>query len=52
MIDKPRLEDVRRSAKEKARRIVSTHRPEPLSKDVREELRRMIKEASRREVGA
>jgi trimethylamine--corrinoid protein Co-methyltransferase len=52
MIDKPKLEDARRSANEKARRIISTHRPEPLSKDVRDELRRIIKEASRREIGA
>jgi len=51
LIDRPRLEDVRRSAKEKARRIISTHRPEPLSKGVKQELRKIIKEASRREMG-
>jgi trimethylamine--corrinoid protein Co-methyltransferase len=51
LIDRPRLEDVRRKAKEKARRIISTHRPEPLSKGVKQELREIIKEASRREMG-
>jgi trimethylamine:corrinoid methyltransferase-like protein len=52
LLDKPKLEDIRRNAKEKARRIISTHRPEPLSRDVREELRKIIKEASRREMGS
>jgi trimethylamine--corrinoid protein Co-methyltransferase len=50
LIDKPRLEDVRRSAKEKARRVISTHKPEPLGEGVKEELRKIIKEASRRKV--
>ncbi len=48
LIDRPRLEDVRRNAKEKARRIISTHKPEPLDRGVKEELRKIIKEASRR----
>jgi trimethylamine--corrinoid protein Co-methyltransferase len=52
LIDRPKLEDVRRNAKEKARRIISTHKSEPLSKGVKEELRKIIKEASRREMGA
>jgi trimethylamine--corrinoid protein Co-methyltransferase len=51
LLDRPRLEDVRRSAKEKAKEIIATHRPEPLGKEVKAELRKIIKEASRREMG-
>jgi trimethylamine--corrinoid protein Co-methyltransferase len=51
LIDRPSLEDVRRDARDKAKRVISTHSPEPLSKGVREELRNIIKEAYRRETG-
>jgi trimethylamine--corrinoid protein Co-methyltransferase len=51
LLDRPRLEDVRRSAKEKAKEIITTHRPEPLGREVKAELRKIIKEASRREMG-
>jgi trimethylamine:corrinoid methyltransferase-like protein len=51
LIDRPKLEDVRRGARDKADRVISTHSPEPLSKGVKEELRKIIKEAYRRETG-
>ena len=49
MLDKPKLQDVLRSARERAKQILATHRPEPLDKGVKEELRSIIKEATRRE---
>ena len=49
MFDKPTLKDVLRSAKEKAKKILATHQPEPLDRDIKEQLRNIIKEASRRQ---
>jgi trimethylamine--corrinoid protein Co-methyltransferase len=49
IFDKPTLKDVLRSAREKAKQILATHQPEPLDKGVKEQLRNIIKEASRRQ---
>ena len=48
IFDRLRLSDMVRAAKEKAKRILATHKPEPLDKEVKEQLRRIIKEAWRR----
>jgi len=49
IFDSPRLKDVLQTARAKAKEIMSTHRPEPLDKDVKEQLRSIIKEAQDRE---
>jgi len=49
ILDRPKLQDALRSAREKAKQILKTHRPESLDKEIKEELRKIIKEASRRE---
>jgi len=48
ILDKPRVKDVREAAKKRAVQLLNTHQPEPLDKSVREELRRIIKEAWKR----
>ena len=48
ILDKPRVKDVKEAAKKRAKQLLSTHQPEPLDKSVREELRRIIKEARER----
>ena len=48
ILDKPRVKDIREAAKRKAKELLSTHQPEPLDKSVREELRRIVKEAWKR----
>lgn len=45
---KPRVKDIREAAKKKAKHLLSTHQPEPLDKGVREELRKIVKEAWKR----
>jgi len=45
ILDKARVKDVREAARKRARQLLSTHQPEPLDNSVREELRRIIKEA-------
>jgi len=49
ILDRPKLQDALRSAREKAKQILKTHKPEPLDKEIKEELRKIIKEAWRRE---
>jgi len=48
IFDRPKLQDILWVAREKAKQILATHRPEPLDKDIREQLRKIIKEAWRR----
>jgi len=47
-LDQPRVKDVTKAAKKRAKELLSTHQPEPLEKSVREELREIIKEAWKR----
>jgi len=49
IFDRPKTQDILRSAREKAKQIIATHRPEPLDKEIKEQLRKIIKEAWRRE---
>jgi trimethylamine--corrinoid protein Co-methyltransferase len=48
ILDQPRVKDVTKAAKKRAKELLSTHQPEPLEKSVREELREIIKEAWKR----
>ncbi len=48
ILDQPRVKDVKDAAKKKARELLSTHQPEPLERNVREELRKIIKAAWKR----
>ncbi len=48
ILDKPRAKDVREAAKTRAKELLSTHQPEPLDKNVQEELRKIVKEAWKR----
>jgi len=45
ILDKPRVKDVKETAKKRVKQLLSTHELEPLDKSVREELRRIVKEA-------
>ena len=45
ILDKPRVKDVKETAKKRVKQLLRTHQPEPLDKSVREELRRIVKEA-------
>jgi len=47
-LDQPRVKDVTKAAKKRAKELLSTHQPEPLEKSVREELQEIIKEAWKR----
>jgi trimethylamine--corrinoid protein Co-methyltransferase len=49
IFDRPKLQDILRSGRERAKQILATHVPEPLDKDVKQQLREIIKEAWRRE---
>ena len=49
IFDKPKVKDIQETAKKKAKHLLNTHQPEPLDKGVREELRRIVKEAWERE---
>jgi trimethylamine--corrinoid protein Co-methyltransferase len=43
--------DILQRAKEKAKQILETHEPEPLEKDIQEELRKIVKEAEKEALG-
>jgi trimethylamine--corrinoid protein Co-methyltransferase len=45
ILDKPTVKDVREAARKRVKELLSTHQPEPLDRSVREELRRIVKEA-------
>ncbi len=49
IFDKPKVKDIQETAKKKAKHLLNTHQPEPLDKGVREELRKIVKEAWERE---
>jgi trimethylamine--corrinoid protein Co-methyltransferase len=49
IFDKLKVKDIREAAKKKAKHLLNTHQPESLDKGVREELRRIVKEAWERE---
>ncbi len=48
IFDRPKLSDLVRAAKEKAKQILATHKPEPLDKEVKGQLRKIIEEAWKR----
>jgi len=49
IFDKPKVKDIQETAKKKAKHLLNTHQSEPLDKGVREELRKIVKEAWERE---
>jgi len=48
--EKEGSKDLREVAREEARRILKEHRPEPLDRDIEEELKKIIKEVEKREL--
>ena len=48
ILDKPKVKDVREAAKTRAKKLLGTHQPEPLDRNVRGELRNIVKEAWKR----
>jgi len=49
IFEKAKLQDILLAARERAKQILATHKPEPLDKKIQEQLRKIIKDAWQRE---